>query len=164
VAPRPPADAIVALRSLGRRYRGLFAGLEDNESPDDLARRIGSTGRSAFDHVAAASRTIGTQDGALERILVRDSPTLDPMDVDTTEREAEQEPSGTLEERLANLVVDAEGMADRADHVGAADWSRTGSTPDGTQITAAEVLWRAVDAAVDHLKAAEQVLAEVRGR
>lgn len=163
MTPRPPADAIVALRSLGRRYRSLFAGLGDDESPDDLAHRIGSKGRSALDHIAGASRTITTSDRTLERILVEDEPSLDPMSTDTSEREAEQQPSGTVDERIADLEVDATRLADRASRAGARDWGRSGRDGDVT-VTGAEVLWRAVDAAIDHLKEAERVLSEVRGR
>src|SRR3546814_4651715 len=85
MAPRPPADAVVALRSLPRLYRGLFAGLGDDESPDDLAHRVGAGGRSAFDHVAAASRSLTTQDRALEQVLAEDSPTPDRSEEHTSE-------------------------------------------------------------------------------
>src|SRR3546814_7552754 len=106
MAPRPPADAVVALRSLPRRYRGLCAGLGDDESPDDLAHRVGAGGRSAFDHIAAASRSLTTQDRALEQVLVEDSPTLDPASQDTHEREAEQQPGGSVDERLSELDIE----------------------------------------------------------
>ena len=161
MTPRPPADAVVALRSLGRRYRSLFAGLGDDEAPDDLAKRVGAQGRSAFDHIAGASRTITTRDRALEHILVADDPELDPMSTDTSEREAEQQPSGTVEERIADLEVDADRLAARASRARAHDWARTGRA-DGATVTAAEVLWGAVDAAIEHLRAAQRVLDEVR--
>jgi hypothetical protein len=164
MVPRPPSDAIVALRGLGRRYRALFAGLGEDESPDDMAHRIGAEGRSAFDHIAAASRTLTTRGRALEHVLVEDDPALDPMSTDTSEREAEQQPGGTVEERLAELEVDAGRLADRAARTSAHDWGRTGHLDDGSTVTAAELLWRAVDAAIEHLKSAARVLDEVRGR
>src|SRR3546814_14246337 len=98
MAPSPPAESVVALRSLPRRYRGLFAGLGDDESPDDLAHRVGAGGRSAFDHIAAASRRLTTQDRALEQVLVEDSTTLDPAQQATHEREAEQQHGGPGDE------------------------------------------------------------------
>jgi hypothetical protein len=164
MTPRPPSDAIVALRSLGRRYRGLFAGLGDDETPDDLAHRVGGTGRSAIDHVATASRTIATQRRALDQILVHDDPALDPPATDTAERVSEQQPGGTVEERIAELQIDADALADRADGASAADWGRTGRRDDGTTVTASEVLWVAVDSAIEHLNAAAATLREVRGR
>lgn len=161
---RPPSDAIVALRSLPRRYRGIFAGLGDDESPDDLAHRPGPEGRSAFDHIAAASRSLTTRGRALERILVDDDPRLDPMDTETVERERELMPGGTVEERLSELEVDALRLAEQADRASARDWGRTGRLDDDREVTASEVLWEAVDSAVDHLRAAERTLKEVRGR
>ena len=83
------------------------------------------------------------------------------MSTDTSEREAEQQPGGTVEERIADLEVDAGRLADRASRASAHDWARTGRA-DGATITAADVLWGAVDAAVEHLRAAERVLDEVR--
>lgn len=161
---RPPSDAIVALRSLPRRYRSLFAGLGDDEAPDDLAHRVGESGRSAFDHIAGASRTLTTQERALDQVLVGDDPALDPITTDTSEREAEQQPGGTVEERIAELEIDAARLAERSTRAGARDWARTGRYDDGSTVTAADILWRAVDDAVEHLNAAERTLREVRRR
>lgn len=162
MAPRPPADGVVALRSLPRRYRGLFAGLRDDESPDALARRVGAGSRSALDHIASASRTLTTAHRTLDQVLVSDDPRLDPVDVDAREGEAEMQPSGSLEERLLELQLDSERLADRAEHVSAAEWSRAGRYDDGTTVTASDVLWKAVDKAVAHLESAEQTLQEAR--
>jgi hypothetical protein len=162
MAPRPPADAVVALRSLPRRYRALFAGLGDDESPDALARRVGAGGRSALDHIATTSRTLTTAHRTLEQVLVSDDPRLDPVDADTHEREAEMQPGGRLEERLSGLQVDSDRLADRSEHLSADDWSRQGRYDDGTTVTAADVVWHAVDKAVEGLKSAEQTLKEAR--
>jgi hypothetical protein len=164
MAPRPPSDAIVALRSLGRRYRALFAGLGEDEAPDDMAHRVGAQGHSAFDHMAAASRTLTTTGRALDHVLVEDDPVLDPMSTRTSEREAEQQPGGTVEERLSELEIDANRLADRASRTSARDWGRSGRLDDGFTVTAADLLWSAVDAAIEHLKSAGQILDEVRGR
>lgn len=164
MSPRPPADAVVALRSLPRRYRGLFAGLGEDESPDALAHRVGTGGRSALDHIAHASRTLSTAHRTLEQVLVSDDPRLDPVDADTTEREAEMQPGGSLEERLLELQLDSERLADRSEHVRAAEWARTGRYDDGTTVTAADVLWHAVDESVASLKSAEKTLAEARAQ
>lgn len=164
VAPRPPSDAVVALRSLGRRYRALFAGLGDDESPDDLAHRNGSEGRSALDHVVAATRTITFLGRALEQVLVQDDPVLHPAMADPAEREWPAA-TGTVEERVSELAWEADALADRAERVSAPDWSRHGRVAGhDAPLRAASVLWDAVDTAVEHLRAAERVLAGVRGR
>jgi hypothetical protein len=165
VAVRPPADAVVALRSLGRRFRAPFTALPDDESPDDIAHRVGSDGRSALDHVVAATRTITLLGRALEQVLVDDDPVVHPAVGDPSEREWEGAPDGTVEERLAELGWEADELAERAARVRAADWAREGRLAgrDGG-VSAAGLLWDAVDTAVDHLKAAERTLAEARGR
>src|SRR3546814_21175800 len=114
MAPSPPAESVVALRSLPRRYRGPFAGRGDDESPDDLAHRVGAGGQSAFDHIAAASRSLTTQDRAMEQVLVDDSPTPDPESQDTHERTAEPQPGVSVDARLSARAIDAPRLADRA--------------------------------------------------
>ncbi len=160
---RPPADAVVALRSLGRRYRGLFAGLGDDESPDDLAHRNGADGRSALDHVVAATRTIAFLGRAVEQTLVEDDPVLHPAVADPAEREW-PDAEGTVDERVSELAWEADQLADRATKVAAADWGRAARVAgQDASVTASDVLWDAVDSAVAHLKSAEQTLRQVRG-
>lgn len=162
--PRPPSDAVVALRSLGRRYRGAFAGLDADESPDDLAHRNGSDGRSALDHVVAATRTITFLGRALEQTLVDDDPVLHPAALDAAEREW-PDATGTVDERVSELAWEADHLADRVDHVAAADWGRHARVAGRDATTsAAAILWDAVDTAVEHLRAVERTLREVRGR
>lgn len=162
MAPRPPADAVVALRSLGRRYRGLFAGLEDDESPDDLAHRNGPDGRSALDHVVAATRTVAFLGRALQQTLVDDDPVLHPAVLDAGEREW-PDATGTVEEVVNELGREAEAVADRVEHVGADAWTRAARVARHDQTTTAlQILWDAVDTAVEHLRAAEAVLRSVR--
>jgi hypothetical protein len=164
MAPRPPSDAVVALRSLERRYRSLFAGLSDEEAPDDLAHRNGSEGRSALDHVVAATRTLTFLGRALEQTLVEESPVLHPAVIDPAEREWPGA-TGTVDERLSELAWEADHLAQQAERVPAQDWSREARVAGHDQTTsAAAILWDAVDTAVEHLKAAERVLREVRGR
>jgi hypothetical protein len=162
MAPRPPADAVVALRSLGRRYRGLFAGREDDESPEDLAHRNGADGRSALDHVVAATRTITFLGRALEQTLVEDDPVLHPAVSDPAEREW-PDATGSVEERVGELAGEAGALADRVEHVPAADWAREARVAGhDAPVTALSVLWDAVDSAVAHLNQADQTLREVR--
>ena len=165
MATRPPSDAVVALRSLERRFRGLFAGREDDESPDDLAHRIGPDGHAAIDHVVAATRGITFLGRALEQLLVEDDPALHPAVVDRTAREWGDPPGGTVEERLAELAGEADTLADRVEHVPASDWSRHARVAgNDADVSALDVLWDAVDNAVEHLRDAERTMAAVRGR
>jgi len=156
---RSPADAIVALRSMRRRWTGLFAGLDEDESPDALAQRAGADGHSAIHHGKLAAATLGGHDRDLEQILVHDDPELS----DPAQRAITAElPS--VERMIDQLASRAEQLADRADGVAPGDWARRGSVPGHGEVDALTVLWEAVDDAVSHLKAAEATLREVRGR
>jgi len=162
---RPPSDAVVALRSLGRRYRGLFAGLGDDESPDDLAHRVGPDGEAALDHVVAATRTITLLSRALEQLLLEDDPILHPAVADPGERSWEQAPPGTVEERLTELAWEADHLAERVERVATSDWQRTAAVAGSDrQVSTLAIVWDAVDSAVERLKAAERTLAAVRGK
>jgi len=164
MTPRPPADAVVALRGLERRYRGLFAGLEDDESPDDLAHRNGPEGRSALDHVVAATRTLTFLGRAVEQARLEEDPVLHPAVADRSEREW-RAAQGTVEEALAELGGAAAALADRVGHLSAADWDHhVRVAGHDTTTTPLAILWDAVDAAITHLKQAQQTLTQVRGR
>ena len=164
MSTRAPDAAMVALRSMGRRWRGLFAGLDEDESPDALARRAGADGRSALDHVAHATGALTLLDRALEQIAIDDRPALDAAVGDPARRVAGSPDAAGVDDAVDQLAATADRMADRADRVGAGDWTRRGSVGDGGEVTALDVLWDAVDTAVADLKAAEATLREVRGR
>ena len=160
---RPPSDAVVALRSMGRRWRGLFAGLDEDESVDALAHRAGASGRSALDHATHATRTVSLLGRALEQIVVDDDAVLHPAVADASQREWPASPTG-VEETIDELAHEADRLADRAEQVPADDWTRRASVAGGGDVDALSVLWDAVDASVAELKAAEATLREVRGR
>lgn len=161
-SPRPPADAVVALRSLERRYRGLFVGLEEDESPEDLAHRPGPDGSSALDHVVTATRTLADLGRAVERALVEDDPVLPPELVDPAAR-AQPPASGAVEDALDDLARTSKDLAARVEHVSAEQWGRpvriAGRDASTTPLA---VLWDATDAAVAHLKAADRALQHAR--
>ncbi|HZA79455.1 MAG TPA: hypothetical protein VE623_24010 [Acidimicrobiales bacterium] len=160
-----PSDAVVTLRGLERRYRGLFAGLGEDESPDDLAHRSAG-GWSAAEHVVAAARGIAAADRALATVLTVDSPTVAAADVDPAAGPRSTVPSGPLQDRLAELGLEANAAADRIDRVAAEDWSRPATVDDGSgrTVTALDIARAAVDTGITHLREAEKVLAAVRGR
>jgi len=160
-----PSDAVVALRSLERRYRALFAELGEDESPDDLAqRRLDDQGWSVLEHIVAAAWAIAACGRAVDAVLTTDVPNLDPTDVDPAARPRPGSPSGTVHERLAELGLEASQVAQRIEHVAAHDWERTGVVggSSGRKIVLLDLVRAAVDAGVTHLRAAEQLLAQVR--
>lgn len=164
MAPRPPSDAVVALRSLDRRFRGLLAGRSEDEAADDLACRIGRSGRSALDHVVAATRTITFLGRALEQVLIDDDPVLHPAVLDVAARDW-PDAEGSVDERVSELGWEADALADKVTRVPAADWARRARVAaHDTTVSALDVVWDAVDSAVGHLKAAEQALQEVRNQ
>jgi hypothetical protein len=165
VATRPPRDAVVALRSLGRRWRGLFAGLGEEEKPDDLAHRPGPDGRSALDHALHATRTISLLGRAVEQALLADDAVLHPAVGDPSQRVWGGQTAVSVEDALDELVHEADRLADRVEHVPADDWQRRARVAgQDTDVGLLEVLWDAVDTAVADLRAAEATLREVRGR
>jgi hypothetical protein len=160
-----PSDAVVALRGLERRYRGLFAGLRDDESPDDLAHRR-AAGWSAVDHAVAATRFIAGANRALGRIVTADSPTVPAADVDPTLSANPGTPARPVDGFLAELGAEANAMGDRIEHVASGDWTRAAVVDDGSgrTVTALDVARATVDSGITHLREAEKVLATVRGR
>lgn len=165
MANRPPADAVVALRSLGRRWRGLFAGLGEDESPDDLAHRVGSDGQSALDHAARATRTISLLGRAVEQALVDDHAILHPAVGDPSQRQWDDQALGGVDDTIAELAHEAERLADRVAHVSADEWTRRARVAgQDTDVGPLELVWDAVDSSVAELNAAERTLREVRGR
>jgi hypothetical protein len=157
-----PADAAVTLRGLERRYRALFAGLGDDETPDDVAhRRV--DGWSAIDHVVAAARAIGAADRALARVLTSTEPELDAADVDPQARPVA--PTGTVHERLSELGYEAVALATRIEGAGAGEWSRAATVAGSDRrLTAIELVRSAIEAGVSHLDEGRRVLAAAVGR
>jgi hypothetical protein len=158
-----PNDAAVTLRGLERRYRALFAGLGEDESPDDVAhRRV--DGWSAIDHVVAAARALAAADRTLAKVLTTDTPTLDPADVEPQSRPVA--PTGTVHERLSELGYEAQALADRISDVNTQDWNRQGIVSDGQgrRVTGLDLVRSAIDAGVTHLDGTRKVLAAVSGQ
>jgi hypothetical protein len=156
-----PSDVVVTLRGLERRYRALFAGLGEDESPDDVAHRAAG-GWSSIEHVVAGAWGIAAADRALAAVLTDDSPVLDPADVDPAARPKPGAVTGYVHERLAELGLEANAAADRVEATPASDWSRTGVVAGGRTVTALDLARLAVEAGVSHLRAAEAVLDAVR--
>ena len=154
---RPPSDAAVTLRSLPRRFRSLFTGLGDDESPEALAVRPAPDGTTALGHLCAAIRSVTTGGQSLAELQrSEDAVVADPQ-------AGRGSPSGTVDERLAELGWEADALADRIEGIGADAWGARGTlTTTAQTITALELVWLAVDTAIADLKAAERTLDAVR--
>jgi hypothetical protein len=150
---------VVAVRSFPRRFRGLFLGLGDDESPDSLAARPAPDGTTGLGHLLAATEALAVTDRVLDQILVRDDPQVDavPGGAATT-----PQPTGSVEAGLSELGAAADALAEHADRVTAETWARHGHTADGQTLSASDVLWQGVDAVVERLNAAERTLSEAR--
>src|SRR5690606_5297374 len=135
------------------------AGLGDDEAPDDVARRQ-VNGWSAIDHVVAAARALAAADRALAAVLTTDRPQVAAEDAGAAPRPHPGAPTGTVHERLSELGLEANALADRIDGVRADDWARTATVGDGErEVTALDIVRAAVDAGVTHLNEAKEVLA-----
>ena len=159
MSTRPPSDAAVALRSLPRRFGALFSGLGEDESPDALAVRPVADGTTGLGHLVAAIRAVTWGAHALDRTLISDDPELEPLALATAGSPA---PGGTVAERLAELGWEAEALADRVDRASADEWGRRAQVTGAGTVSAADVLWQVVDAAIASLKSAERTLTEAR--
>lgn len=156
-----PQDAVVTLRSLPRRFRTALRPTDDDNF-DEFAERVASSGQSPLDHLVDADRSLTLLHNALEQVLHHDDPVLQPATTDAGARAWPPTNAG-LEGELAHLDATANGLADLAERVAAADWGRTGHVADATgTVEALDLLREAVRTAITDLRAAERDLDEVR--
>jgi hypothetical protein len=146
-----PSDAVVALRSFPRRWRGLLAQAGEEEDPEGVLRRRPRDGSpSVLELLAETSFVLAEADARLREIVVGggssagttpDRPAAGGADVDS-------------------LATVAESLAARVAAVPSNGWQRSGAS----DTTALDVVRQAVAAASDNLRHAEHTLAQVRGR
>jgi hypothetical protein len=97
-------------------------------------------------------------------VLVEDDPVLHPAVGDAGQRTWGRSPAD-VDDAVAELVHEADRLADRAERVTAPEWARTARVAGhDADVSAQSVLWDAVDTAIADLRAAESALQEVRGR
>ena len=117
-----PSDAVVALRSFPRRFRGALARPDDDRfDPDEVGRRIGPDGQSATDHLIAATGVLALLDRAVEQARGEDDPVLHPAFGDLASAsvadEAPVDDRSTIAELLDHFEGEAAHAADRVDGV-----------------------------------------------
>ena len=154
----PPADAIVALRSFPRRYRGALRPLDDDESIDELAQRIGPDELSAVDLIVDTVRTWTLQREALHQIRLAATPVVHPAVVDPSRRDWGASVHESLPDALHQIDDRAAALADEAARFSANDWTRSGAAAGGGSVSALDVVRAAVRTGRDNLVAAERAL------
>jgi hypothetical protein len=140
-----PPDAVVALRSLSRRFRESAAESERRGRPPD--GDDGDTGPPAADVLRAAgvaAAAIAGLGAQLRRVLVEDSPEL-PAPPGAAP--APGDPATALD----RLTAAANAVADLAAAQPATAWPRTGRR-GAAAVSAADLLRDAVRAGVDQLR------------
>jgi hypothetical protein len=157
-----PPDAVVAVRSLPRRWQGALAKAGDDEDTEAvLRRRPAGGGPSALEHACRVVVALMLLERHARRALVEDKPDLAPADVPAGEIEACA--GRSPEAVLGGLTAAAEALAATLDGVASDAWLRpatlAGAATDVQGLTRA-----AVHEGTHHLREAEQVLREVRGR
>lgn len=150
-----PADAAVALRSYGRRFRELFrtdelAGAEPGESTVDLLHPAPGSDHAPLAVVAAATRAFSSLGRAIDRTLALDRPELGEGLLDRTVRDA-----GTLDVAEPGPTVDAltaaaGALADVIARTPLRDWERP-ATVGGTPVEGMELVREAVAAGRTYL-------------
>jgi hypothetical protein len=155
----------VAVRSYPRRYRALLAtpDPDDADSPGHMIRRRPDPSTwSALEYTAHVADVLDHLGPAIRRISVEDGPTITFFDND--ERVVQQAYNDMPRaEVLGWLELSCEDLASILDATNADDWSRVGHFAWGDR-TALDMARNAVHEGSHHLRDAQRVLSEVRGR
>jgi hypothetical protein len=153
------ADAITALRSLGRRWREAF-----HDVPDDtLRRRPEPQTWSPLEYAAHTRDVLALLGGALDQILNSERPEFPAIEPDPLGADGSAADHGynalDPERVLASLERNATGMADRAAKALPEHFSRT-ATLGGDTVDGARILKHAVHDATHHLKDVARTLGD----
>ena len=157
-----PGDAAAALRSYPRRFRSAFAPVEDDETIDEVAQRMGPDGESALEVATDAVRTWTLQREALRQVQVSDDPVVHAGVLDASERHWDQPAHGSVVALLDQLDEAAGQMADAVASVPGDQWERTGRATGGGTVTALDIARAAVGVGHDALGSVERTLESVR--
>lgn len=146
------SDAIVALRSFSRRWRGAFAVAGDDEAL--LRRRLAPEVWSALEYAAHTRDMFAIHGSGMHRALTEDHPVFEWPEGVTEESVAAGyaalDPATVLDELSAN----AERVAARAERTDAGDWRRPATLPssDGGDVDALWFLHHCVHEGSHHLR------------
>jgi DinB family protein len=152
-----PSDAVVALRSFPRRYRGLLA-TDDDDRNGVAMRRPEAGGLSALEHAAHVANALEQAASDLDAAHRADGAQVaDPAAAPTSG-------ATDVESTLQRLSAACERLADAIGRYRPDDWTRTIGAPDGRTVDALWLVRGAVQEGARHLRQAEQVIAQVKGR
>ena len=158
-----PVDAIVAIRSFGRRYREALGLLQDDEDPEDLVRRRPDPSTwSALEYAAHVRGVLELFDQRVRRALVEDDPSVPNVRLDENPWEG-HDPDDGVQEVLAGIAEASARLAQVLEDADGDDWNRT-VRRDGDELS---VLWMArntVHEGAHHLRDLDKVLRAARAR
>ena len=158
-----PNDAVNALRSYPRRYRGVLTSFEKDEKPDDLVYRAGADGRSAVEHADHAARAVALGGEALRQVMTQHEPVIQKAVIDDSARDWTMDGTDDVETVLGFLTSECETLADQVARVDASLWNRAATVAgSGRRVTALDIARDAVKAGGDHLRAAEAAIDHAR--
>jgi hypothetical protein len=167
-----PPDAAVALRTLPRRYRDAArtaSTVELDVEPDDaaideMAARVGPSGYSAADIVAAAVDHLEVTDRTLRSALVSDAVVVPSVVLDPDPPVPHREHVRPFGPMVDDLGARCSALADLVDDADPARWSVSVPVEDGRSTTPLEVLQASVAALVAWERELTPTLRAVRGR
>ena len=159
-----PDDAVVAIRSFPRRFRGVLARPDDDRyDPEDVGRRVGPDGHAAADHLVAADGILSLLERAIEQARAADDPVVHPAFRDLASAATADESGADDQAAIADLLDRFEGTAshaaDRVDGVPSDDWGRKVRVGgDDVSLGLLELAQDAVGAVADHLRSAQRTI------
>ena len=140
-----PSDAVVALHSFPRRWRGLLALAGEDDDPEGVLRRRPPDGSPSVQELLDETAALLVAADAQLRGILGGSP---------------GGPASGGGSGIEALTAAAGALAARVEAVDSDEWERA----DGAGTTALDVVRQAVAAASDNLRQAERTLAQVKGR
>ncbi|MBK5224835.1 MAG: hypothetical protein JJE52_18565 [Acidimicrobiia bacterium] len=165
-----PGDAVVAARSLPRRFRDsarsavVEMGSEPGDSRvDEVAARTGPDGYSGLDILQAAAEHLGRAQDVLGRALVDSSTSIPAELVDQRPVIEHRDGAGLLDEEVQRVAAAAERLAEQIDGADARRWETTLAVTDGTTTTPLHLVRQVIATNVLWLRDLERTLRAVRG-
>lgn len=123
------------------------------ERPEIVTGRPPGGGWSALEHTAHAAAVVDTVSDAVRAVQVHDSPEVT--------LEAAPPWGASVDEVLVGLSLSCERLADTAADMSGATWTRTGRLPDGSDVTALDLVRHGVHVGAHHLRQAQGVIEQL---
>ena len=135
----------------------------DEADLDEVANRPGADGRSGLDHIAAATARLVAAGRALRTALVSPTVRIDRTLIEAASPTSVSGHSGHLDAELDQLERAAVALAEVIDSADPNQWLVARPTTETGTANPLDVLRATVGVVLDHLRALERVLREVRG-